>query len=173
MPLPNIRERLVYAGATRPLPPPLPGRVVLGYLYRENVDFPGIDSKLDELTGAFAVHVFHPMLDRNLDYWIPEADVRGLFIPANHLRPELEDGDWYYGTQSVNKYLQDNATKETPAKGVVYVSNTARVRWSIEGVSTAPDVKQLIRPLLSPRDLAPVDFEGILDNGPPWECDSE
>ena len=81
--------------------------------------------------------------------------------------PNLEDGSWYYGVETVLDYIRTHKV----AHGILFVSKLATVRWHSEGAGTARELTHIMRPHMSPREATPVQFRGLYDEGCPDICD--
>ena len=163
MPLPNIPGRIAYMAETRPLPPSPRGKLELAYIEHENMHF-AESEHLQEVDEVCCVKLTQVRLDRTFEYWIHPDHVRAIFIPKNSIYPNLEDGDWYFGSEKVRKYVEANVHGTDTVVGIVYVCNDASIRWRVDGSSSMRDMREVVRPLFAPKEFSPIEFQGLFDS---------
>lgn len=189
-PIPPNAARIAIAGDCSPVPAPLTqAGIDLGYV-KTGVTVEYKDGAGDAIAQCEYVEVTHALRDRTFVYRVRVRttypggaangttdecyDIRALFIPVNDLRPEFNDGTWVYGRDAVLQYFalnQPAGNPLTPPLYVLFVSTSAEVLWTVEGNSAARELHHVLRPQVSPRDAAPIEFRGMYDCCVPDCCD--
>jgi hypothetical protein len=190
-PIPINAARIAVAGDSSPVPAPVTqAGIDLGYV-KPGVIVEYKNNAGDTIAETEYVEVTHALRDRTFVYRVKVRtiypggaangttvecyDIRALFIPVNKLRPDFNDGTWLYGRDDVLQYLSSNQPMGNPLEPslcVLFVSKSAEVLWTVEGISGARELHHVLRPQVSPRDATPIEFRGLYDCCVPDCCDS-